>query len=87
MILAHLCDEPKGLKTAMCLPLLFIPVAIANALSARFLSGSPMVKEQIVLGCFCAYTVCLYLHFAISVIHEITSALGIHCFRIARKEA
>uniref|UniRef100_A0A0E0JUS3 Uncharacterized protein n=1 Tax=Oryza punctata TaxID=4537 RepID=A0A0E0JUS3_ORYPU len=31
--------------------------------------------------------VALYMHFATSVIHEITNALGIHCFRITRKKA
>ncbi|RWV94178.1 hypothetical protein GW17_00043306, partial [Ensete ventricosum] len=53
MILAHLCDEPKGLKTGMCMvhlslklwlnlcqqSLLFLPLAIANALTARLNDG------------------------------------------------
>lgn len=87
MILAHLCDEPKGLKTGMCMSLLFLPLAIANALTAKLNDGAPLIDEQVVLVFYCLFTVSLYLHFATSVIHEITSALGIYCFRITRKEA
>ncbi|KAI0500896.1 hypothetical protein KFK09_019114 [Dendrobium nobile] len=87
MILAHLCDEPKGLKTGMCMSLLFLPLAIANALTARLNDGTPLIDEFVILLMFCAYTVGLYFHFATSVIHEITNALGIYCFRITRKEA
>uniref|UniRef100_A0A5B7AA66 Putative choline/ethanolaminephosphotransferase 1 n=1 Tax=Davidia involucrata TaxID=16924 RepID=A0A5B7AA66_DAVIN len=87
MILAHLCDEPKGLKTNMCMSLLYLPFAIANALTARLNDGIPLVDERWVLLGYCVYTVGLYLHFATSVIHEITTALGIYCFRITRKEA
>ncbi|KAK6921834.1 CDP-alcohol phosphatidyltransferase, partial [Dillenia turbinata] len=42
MILAHLCDEPKGLKTGMCLSLLYLPFALANALTARLNDGYVM---------------------------------------------
>lgn len=87
LILAHLCDEPKGLKTNMCMSLLCLPFAVANALTARLNDGVPMVDEFWVLLTYTAYSVSLYLHFATSVIHEITSALGIYCFRITRKEA
>ncbi|PSS13510.1 Choline/ethanolaminephosphotransferase [Actinidia chinensis var. chinensis] len=87
MILAHLCDEPKGLKTHMCMSLLYLPFALANALTARLNDGLPLVDERWVLLFYCAYTFGLYLHFATSVIHEITTALGIYCFRITRKEA
>ncbi|KAF3430980.1 hypothetical protein FNV43_RR25710 [Rhamnella rubrinervis] len=87
MILAHLCDEPKGLKTGMCMSLLYLPFAIANALTARLNDGVPLVDERLVLFGYVLFTVTLYLHFATSVIHEITAALGIYCFRITRKEA
>ncbi|XVE74455.1 hypothetical protein DITRI_Ditri12bG0018700 [Diplodiscus trichospermus] len=87
MILAHLCDEPKGLKTNMCMSLLYLPLAIANALTARLNDGVPLVDEFWVLLGYCVFTASLYLHFATSVIHEITTALGIYCFRITRKEA
>ncbi|KAK4763738.1 hypothetical protein SAY87_013176 [Trapa incisa] len=87
MILAHLCDEPKGLKTNMCMSLLYLPLAIANALTAKLNDGVTLVDEFWVLLGYCLFTAALYLHFAISVIHEITAALGIYCFRIARKEA
>lgn len=87
MILAHLCDEPKGLKTGMCMSLLILPLAIANALTARLNDGVPIVDEHLVLLVYCLFTVGLYLHFATSVIQEITHALGICCFRITRKEA
>ncbi|KAK3421775.1 hypothetical protein EUGRSUZ_G02395 [Eucalyptus grandis] len=87
MILAHLCDEPKGLKTNMCMSLLYLPFAIANVLTAKLNDGVPLVDELWVLLGFCIFTVGLYLHFATSVIHEITTALGIYCFRITRKEA
>ncbi|XP_021759778.1 choline/ethanolaminephosphotransferase 1 isoform X2 [Chenopodium quinoa] len=87
MILSHLCDEPKGLKTSMCMSLLYLPLAIANALTARLNDGVPLVDESLVLLGYCAFTACLYLHFATSVINEITTALGIYCFRITRKEA
>ncbi|KAG5521253.1 hypothetical protein RHGRI_033715 [Rhododendron griersonianum] len=145
LILSHLCDEPKGLKTSMCMSLLFLPFGIANALTARLNDGYvfifismamvliyearigivvqlykdehwhavevvsncslstceslcfsgrvPLVDERWVLLLYCAYTVifvadyfllmdsaALYLHFATSVIHEITTALGIYCF-------
>ncbi|XP_068310461.1 choline/ethanolaminephosphotransferase 1-like isoform X1 [Pyrus communis] len=87
LILAHLCDEPKGLKTGMCMSLLYLPFAIANALTAKLNDGVPLVDESLVLLGYCAFTGTLYLHFATSVIHEITTALGIYCFRITRKEA
>ncbi|KAH7556850.1 hypothetical protein JRO89_XS11G0003000 [Xanthoceras sorbifolium] len=87
MILAHLCDEPKGLKTNMCMSLLYLPFAIANALTATLNDGVPLVDEFWVLLGYCVFTAALYLHFASSVIHEITTALGINCFRITRKEA
>ncbi|KAF5745321.1 choline/ethanolaminephosphotransferase 1 [Tripterygium wilfordii] len=87
MILAHLCDEPKGLKTNMCMSLLYLPFAIANVLTAKLNDGVPVVDEVWVLVGYCAFTAALYLHFATSVIHEITAALGIYCFRITRKEA
>ncbi|OAY47397.1 choline/ethanolaminephosphotransferase 1 [Manihot esculenta] len=87
MILAHLCDEPKGLKTNMCMSLLYLPFAIANALTAKLNDGVPLVDEFWVLLGYCLFTAGLYLHFATSVIHEITTALGINCFRITRKEA
>ncbi|EMS56410.1 putative CDP-alcohol phosphatidyltransferase class-I family protein 3 [Triticum urartu] len=87
MILAHLCDEPKGLKTGMCMALAYFPFAIANALTARLDDGNPLFDEQLVLLIYCLFTVALYMHFATSVIHEITNALGIHCFRITRKKA
>ncbi|CAN0876688.1 Choline/ethanolaminephosphotransferase 1 [Linum grandiflorum] len=87
MILAHLCDEPKGLKTNMCMSLLYLPLAVANALTAKLNDGVPLVDEFWVLLGYCSFTVGLYLHFATSVIHEITTALGIYCFRITRKEA
>ncbi|KAL5710620.1 ethanolaminephosphotransferase [Ranunculus cassubicifolius] len=87
MILAHLCDEPKGLKTGMCMSLVCLPFALANALTARLNDGIPLVDDSWLLVGFCLFTVALYLHFATSVIHEITTALGIYCFRITRKEA
>ncbi|XP_076946976.1 choline/ethanolaminephosphotransferase 1-like [Bidens hawaiensis] len=87
MILAHLCDEPKGLKTGMSTSLLYLPLAIANTLTARLNDGVPLIDEKWVLLGFCLYTATLYLHFATSVIHEITTALGIYCFRITKKEA
>ncbi|TXG56746.1 hypothetical protein EZV62_018059 [Acer yangbiense] len=82
MILAHLCDEPKGLKTNMCMSLMYLPFAIANALTAKLNDGVPLVDEVWVLLGYCVFTAVLYLHFASSVIHEITTALGINCFRM-----
>ncbi|KAG6429832.1 hypothetical protein SASPL_107886 [Salvia splendens] len=87
MILAHICDEPKGLKTSMCMSLLYLPFAIANALTASLNDGVPLVDEFWVLLGFFAYSVVLYTHFVTSIVHEITTALGIYCFRITRKEA
>ncbi|WRX15453.1 hypothetical protein QQP08_007940 [Theobroma cacao] len=111
MILAHLCDEPKGLKTNMCMActlacdrflkvsltlndlddklnstesLLYLPLAIANALTARLNDGVPLVDEVWVLLGYCVFTASLYLHFATSVVHEITAALGIYCFSAYR---
>ncbi|XP_057799211.1 choline/ethanolaminephosphotransferase 1-like [Salvia miltiorrhiza] len=87
MILAHICDEPKGLKTSMCMSLLYLPFAIANALTARLNDGVPLVDEFWVLLGFFGYSAVLYMHFVTSIIQEITTALGIYCFRITRKEA
>ncbi|KAG6765770.1 hypothetical protein POTOM_029827 [Populus tomentosa] len=87
MILSHLCDEPKGLKTNMCMSLLYLPFAIANALAARLNDGVALVDEFWVLLGYCVFTMGLYLHLATSVIHEITTALGIYCFRVTRKKA
>ncbi|KAF5945378.1 hypothetical protein HYC85_015606 [Camellia sinensis] len=42
MILAHLCDEPKGLKTNMCMSLLYLPFAIANSLTAWLNDGGTL---------------------------------------------
>jgi len=84
LILAHLCEEPKGLKTGMCTALLYLPFAISNALSAQYFDGKPLVDETWVLVGYCAFTVSLYGHFVVSVIQEITEALGIHCFRIGK---
>ncbi|PPR86320.1 hypothetical protein GOBAR_AA34371 [Gossypium barbadense] len=56
MILAHLCDEPKGLKTNMCMSLLYLPLAIANALTARLNDGVPLVDEFLVLLGYCVFT-------------------------------
>lgn len=41
------------------------------------------LSDAIKIVSFLDQTVSLYLHFATSVIHEITSALGIYCFRFA----
>ncbi|CAL5419068.1 unnamed protein product [Camellia sinensis] len=49
MILSHLCDEPKGLKTSMCMSLFYLPFAIANALTARLNDGVPLVDDRWVL--------------------------------------
>ncbi|XP_071734644.1 choline/ethanolaminephosphotransferase 1-like isoform X1 [Rutidosis leptorrhynchoides] len=87
MVLAHLCDEPKGLKTSMSMSLLYLPLAIANTLTARLNDGVPLIDEKWVLLGFCIYTGMVYLQFATSVINEITTALGIYCFRIAKKKA
>ncbi|CAK8564749.1 unnamed protein product [Lathyrus sativus] len=87
MILAHFCEEPKGLKTGMCLSLVYLPFAIANALASRLNDGVPLVNERLVVLGYCVFTGSLYMHFATSVIREITDALGIYCFRITRKEA
>jgi len=87
MILAHLCDEPKGLKSGMFMSLVFLCFPIANALIAKINDGMPLVDELVLLVLHCAYTVGLYLHLAVSVVHEIKDALGIYCFRITRKEA
>lgn len=84
LILAHLCEEHKGLKTGMCAALFFLPLGIANALSARLFGGEPLVNEVVLLGAFVAFTSLLYLHFATGVIHEITTALGIYCFRVGK---
>lgn len=86
MILAHLCDEPKGLKTGMCMSLLYLPFAIANALMARLGGGVPVFGERVVLVGYFIYTGALYFHFATSVVQEMKSSLGIHCFRIMKKE-
>lgn len=87
MILSHLCDEPKGLKTSMSMSLFYLPLAIANTLTARLYDGMPLIDEKWVLLGFCIYTAALYAHFATSVINDITTALGIYCFRITKKEA
>ncbi|KAB1206530.1 Choline/ethanolaminephosphotransferase 1 [Morella rubra] len=56
MILAHLCDEPKGLKTNMSLSLLSLPFAIANALTARFNDGVPLVDESLVVRLYFTFS-------------------------------
>ncbi|PWZ17954.1 Choline/ethanolaminephosphotransferase 1 [Zea mays] len=73
MILAHLCDEPKGLKSGMFMSLVFLCFPIANALIAKINDGS--------FSCITVMPVGLYLHLAVSVVHEIKDALGIYCFR------
>uniref|UniRef100_A0A6N2N3H8 Aminoalcoholphosphotransferase n=1 Tax=Salix viminalis TaxID=40686 RepID=A0A6N2N3H8_SALVM len=62
MILSHLCDEPKGLKTNMCMSLLYLPFAIANALAARLNDGVALVDEFWVLLGYCWYSICTSPH-------------------------
>nr|GEX53480.1 choline/ethanolaminephosphotransferase 1-like [Tanacetum cinerariifolium] len=50
MILSHLCDEPKGLKTNIC-PF-FLPIAIANRLTAGLTDGIPRIDKN---GYFSVY--------------------------------
>ncbi|KAG5062950.1 hypothetical protein JHK85_004133 [Glycine max] len=88
----HLVVIGTGLTFGYLVSLMFLPLAIANVLASRLNDGVPLVDERLVLLGYCAFsvsmnTVTLYLHFATSVIHEITNALGIYCFRITRKEA
>nr|XP_043612919.1 choline/ethanolaminephosphotransferase 1-like [Erigeron canadensis] len=87
MILARLCDEPKGLKTSMFMSLFYLPLAVANSLTPWINDGIHLVGEKWVLLGFFVYAVALYMHFATSIIQEITTALGISCFRITRKVA
>ncbi|KAG8366519.1 hypothetical protein BUALT_Bualt17G0088400 [Buddleja alternifolia] len=84
----HLLILGIGLAFGFLVALFYLPFAIANALTARLNDGRvPLVDDfWVVLGFF-IYSAALYLHFATSVIHEITTALGIYCFRITRKEA
>ncbi|KAJ7539733.1 hypothetical protein O6H91_11G106900 [Diphasiastrum complanatum] len=86
MILAHLTDEHKGLVRSMFMTLLVFPLAIANALFARFFKGSTPIDEKFLLQGYLIYTVILYFHFAVSVIKEITATLNIYCFRIGRRK-
>ncbi|KAG6651250.1 hypothetical protein CIPAW_06G097300 [Carya illinoinensis] len=83
----HLVVLGTGLAFGFLVSLLYLPFAIANALTARLNDGVPLVDESLVLLLYCLFSTALYLHFATSVIHEITAALGIYCFRITRKEA
>nr|CAB3467389.1 unnamed protein product [Digitaria exilis]CAB3469908.1 unnamed protein product [Digitaria exilis] len=90
MILAHLCDEPRGLKSGMFMSLVFLCFPVANALIAKINDGAPLVDEPVLLLLYCVYAgelMGLYLYLAVSVVHEIKDALGIYCFRITRKEA
>ncbi|XP_022725371.1 choline/ethanolaminephosphotransferase 1 isoform X2 [Durio zibethinus] len=83
----HLVILGTGLAFGFLVSLLYLPLAIANTLTARLNDGVPLVDELWVLLGYCVFTASLYLHFATSVVHEITTALGIYCFRITRKEA
>ncbi|GAU36562.1 hypothetical protein TSUD_277680 [Trifolium subterraneum] len=83
----HLVVMGTGLTFGYLVSLMYLPLAIANALASKLNDGVPLVNERLVLLGYCAFTASLYLHFATSVIHEITDALGIYCFRITRKEA
>uniref|UniRef100_A0A251VE91 Putative choline/ethanolamine phosphotransferase n=1 Tax=Helianthus annuus TaxID=4232 RepID=A0A251VE91_HELAN len=79
-----------GIGIAFFHMILDFPLAIANTLTARLNDGIPYIDEKWVLLGFCIYAATLYLHFATSVIiHEITTSLGIYCFRIriAKKKA
>ncbi|XP_035835796.1 choline/ethanolaminephosphotransferase 2 isoform X3 [Helianthus annuus] len=71
-----------GIGIAFFHMILDFPLAIANTLTARLNDGIPYIDEKWVLLGFCIYAATLYLHFATSVIiHEITTSLGIYCFR------
>uniref|UniRef100_M1DQZ1 Aminoalcoholphosphotransferase n=1 Tax=Solanum tuberosum TaxID=4113 RepID=M1DQZ1_SOLTU len=56
MIVAHLCDEPNGLKTNMCMSLLCLPFVVAKVLTARLNDGVSMVDELWVLLAYTAYS-------------------------------
>ncbi|THG21512.1 hypothetical protein TEA_029756 [Camellia sinensis var. sinensis] len=77
----HLVIVGTGFAFGFLVSLFYLPFAIANALTARLNDGVPLVDDRWVLLLYCVYTGSLYLHFAVSVIHEITTALGIYCFR------
>ncbi|KAL2941793.1 Choline/ethanolaminephosphotransferase 1 [Bienertia sinuspersici] len=77
----HLVVMGTGLAFGFLVSLLYLPLAIANALTAKLNDGVPLIDELLVLVGYCAFTGFLYLHLATSVIHEITTALGIYCFR------
>jgi len=96
----------SSLTFSLAQSLLYLPFALANALTARLNDGYvsflslfrlrqihiridlnpllrvPLVDEFWVLLGYCIFTLSLYAHFATSVIHEITTALGIYCFRL-----
>ncbi|KAL6605994.1 hypothetical protein ACP70R_041647 [Stipagrostis hirtigluma subsp. patula] len=83
----HLLVIGTGFNFGYLVSLVFLCFPIANALIAKINDGTPLVDELVLLLLYCAYTVGLYLHLAVSVVHEIKDALGIYCFRITRKEA
>eukprot|EP00245_Coleochaete_scutata_P018530 TRINITY_DN9703_c0_g1_i1.p1 TRINITY_DN9703_c0_g1~~TRINITY_DN9703_c0_g1_i1.p1 ORF type:complete len:393 (-),score=31.94 TRINITY_DN9703_c0_g1_i1:889-2067(-) len=87
MILSHLCNEADGLLLRMFLPLALLPLCVANAWSAQVLGGEPYVEELWMLIAYNVYTGALYAHFAVGVVNEITTALGIKAFRIVKKDA
>eukprot|EP00243_Klebsormidium_subtile_P003053 TRINITY_DN16193_c0_g1_i1.p1 TRINITY_DN16193_c0_g1~~TRINITY_DN16193_c0_g1_i1.p1 ORF type:complete len:395 (+),score=78.98 TRINITY_DN16193_c0_g1_i1:329-1513(+) len=85
MILAHLADEPKGIKTHMSTAMLFIPLGIANALTAQLFDGQPIIPEYWMLIAYNVWSVGLYFYFVSNVIVEIQQALGISAFKIKRQ--
>eukprot|EP00850_Spirogloea_muscicola_P017285 SM000147S01104 [mRNA] locus=s147:25909:30376:- [translate_table: standard] len=83
IILSHLCDEVKGLKTNLWTAMLILPVAIANALSAKHLGGV-VLQQHLIMSITFSSAGFLYFHFVVNVIREICQILDISCFRVRR---
>jgi len=68
-------------QTLLSMPITYPPITASITFFKGFCELLVFLYEGVVDKVFWLDPVSLYLHFATSVIHEITAALGIYCFR------
>jgi len=79
LVLARVCQMPYSVFYYNMVPLVF---GVMNSFLAE---KSKFFIEDKFITLYCAFAVAAYLHFAISIIIELTDYLGIRCFHIIPK--
>jgi len=81
LILGHLCKMEYGLLQRPMLPL---ALALLCSLSRHILSS--LVNEELVMWVYLLASIIGFLHYAVSIVSQITTFLGIHCLTIPKEK-